>query len=498
MCDWVTATASEQLSALHAGKISSVELVSKTIERSQSVDPVVNPIALELYEPALEAARKADQHFVDGTAGALCGLPVSVKDSQWLANYPCMNGSLSLSEFIPEQTCQAIERLQNAGAVIFAKTTCPEYSLSGTTNSLAYGATLNPWDLTRTPGGSSGGAAAAIAAGLGSLSLGGDGGGSIRIPSAFCGIVGFKPSFGVVPRSPGFSTWESLVAYGPMCRSVADARLMFEVMANPQSSPVPSGETRLSGLKIMVSEDLGFAPVDQDIRQLFRKLVADIEHVFPGLQHGNPGLKSSVKTWATLATSDMWQKKGDNSSNSYADSEGMGYYAKGFIEFGRRIKQEDIVRANRKAASVGNLYRDWLNRHDAQILITPTLGSEAFSNDLVAPAFIGGHAITYPWLDWAGLLYDANLAGFPACSIPMGVGDEGLPVGLQIQGLPGTDQLVLDVAEQLERIISWQHKIAPDFAGDIHMPATLKSDRHAHLQEHVTDSVPSLSESAAP
>ena len=463
MTDWVTATAIEQLTALKSGKISSVELLSKTIERSQRISPVINPLALELYEFAMDAAYQADRQLTSGTGGSLCGLPITVKDSQWLANYPCLNGSLSLADFIPEQTCQAIERLQQAGAVIFAKTTCPEYSLSGTTSSVAYGATLNPWDVTRTPGGSSGGAAAAIAAGLGSLSLGGDGGGSIRIPAAFCGIVGFKPSFGLVPRSPGFSTWESLVAYGPMCRSVADARLMFDVMADERDDVLAYQGKSVIGSQIMVSEDLGFAPVDDDVRELFRKTMNIIEKELPGLQYANPGLRSSVKTWATLATTDMWQHKGDVNGDGYVAPENMGDYAKGFIDFGRRIKADDIAKAERKAAYMAKVYSDWFAVNNASILITPTLGCEAFHNTLLSPQMISDTPITFPWLDWAGFLYDANLAGFPACSIPMGVGDDGMPIGLQIQGLPGSDYLVLEVAEQLERIIAWQYPVAPGF-----------------------------------
>jgi Asp-tRNA(Asn)/Glu-tRNA(Gln) amidotransferase A subunit family amidase len=155
----------------------------------------------------------------------ICGLPITIKDSQFLAGYPCANGSQLLSDFVPTETCRAIELLEQEGAIIFAKTTCPEFSLTGVTHSELYGLTSNPWNVERTSGGSSGGAGVAVASGMGAFSLGGDGGGSIRIPAGFCGIVGFKPSFGAVPREPCFPSWQSIVSYGPMTRSVADARL---------------------------------------------------------------------------------------------------------------------------------------------------------------------------------------------------------------------------------------------------------------------------------
>ena len=213
---WIHKPAIEQRIALDHGEISSLELLEETIAHTEQLIPFINPIALKLYDRARKAAMEADKNRSRTKVGPLSGLPITIKDSQWLAGVPCANGSVTLKDFIPQQTSQAVERLENAGAIIFAKTTCPEFSLSGITESELYGRTSNPWDLTRTPGGSSGGAAVSVAAGIGCLSLGGDGGGSIRIPAAFCGVTGFKPTHGVVPRSPGFSTWESLVAYGPL------------------------------------------------------------------------------------------------------------------------------------------------------------------------------------------------------------------------------------------------------------------------------------------
>ena len=173
----------------------------------------------------------ADAALAAGTGGPLCGIPLTIKDSHYLAGVTAAAGSRSLQHFVPTETSAAVERLEAAGAVIFAKTTTPEFCYFGITDSPVNGRTNNPWDLERTPGGSSGGAGAAVAAGLGPLALGGDGGGSIRIPAAFCGVVGFKPTFGLVPREPCAVGWKTLVSYGPLARTVDDARLMLRALA---------------------------------------------------------------------------------------------------------------------------------------------------------------------------------------------------------------------------------------------------------------------------
>lgn len=469
MQNWLECGAVELGEALRRREISAVELLELNFDQARRVGPSINPLAVLLEEQACRDAELADQALKAGKPGALCGLPVTVKDSQWLAGVPCANGSLSLRDFVPDQTCEAIARLRAAGAVVFAKTTCPEFCVSGTNSSEIYGSTVNPWNPSRTPGGSSGGAAAALASGVGSLALGSDGGGSIRIPSAFCGLVGFKPSHNVVPRSPGFSTWESLVAYGPMARSVADARLMFDVLAG-DSIQLHKMESRDNPDRpILFSETLGFAPVDNDVQRCFRQTMERFSEAGIRIKPDDPGLTSSVVTWATLATHDMWSYKRPvtNGRSDAVDAanqlayDDFGHYAREFIRFGSQFSDTEVADAQAHVRVVHDAYLNMFRRNRATILVTPTLGCEAFSLDSIHPAQIGDTDITMPWLDWAGFLYDANLAGMPACSIPMGVGDEGLPLGLQIIGLPGNDREVLSVAGQLESIIGWSYGLAP-------------------------------------
>jgi Asp-tRNA(Asn)/Glu-tRNA(Gln) amidotransferase A subunit family amidase len=343
-------TAADLQAALRGRELSAVEVLEAVIERSEAVNPKINALALPLFDRARDAATRADHALARGEDGPLCGIPVTIKDSQWLAGFPCKNGSKTLEDFVPRETCAAVARLEDAGAVVFAKTTCPEFSYLGVTFSEVYGTTANPWDLTRTPGGSSGGAAAVVAAGLGPLSLGGDGGGSIRIPAAFCGLVGFKPSFGVVPREPCFPTWKTLVSYGPMARSVADARLMFEEIAGFHSHDRHSthahddedGSVVLRGLRLVASEDLGFAPIDEDVRAAYGQLLENLESAGVELIFDDPGLRSSAKTWATTAFADAWVSDREELEHR---GEILGQSTRASLEFGAK---RPAVRTDRR------------------------------------------------------------------------------------------------------------------------------------------------------
>ena len=345
--------------------------------------------------------------------------------------------------------------------MIFAKTAVPEFCYSGICESPVHGRTSNPWALDRTPGGSSGGAGAAVAAGLGPLSLGGDGGGSIRIPAAFCGIVGFKPTFGAVPRVPCAEAWRTLVAVGPMARTVADVRLMLGTVAG--ADPRDELSQDIAGLdepapepgliRAIVSEDLGFAAVDDDVRRVFRRAVAALEAAGLILVDDRPGLHSSVRTWATIAAAEARREE----DRAYLEHRAqLTDRAAHFLEFGGRITAEEYEAAQADRVRIGAAYAAMFERTGATVLITPTLGCEAFGHGTTHPAVIGDEAISPLWMDWAPFLYDANLGGFPALSLPIGTGDDGLPIGLQVQALPGRDGALLAVAETLERIVGWR------------------------------------------
>src|SRR5688572_15434076 len=221
-------SAMELGAALRRRDLSATDALDAVLRRADEIAGTVNPFSIRLDERARRAAREADGALARGEGGPLGGIPVTTKDSHWMAGVASTSGSRSRRGFVPTETVGAIARLEAAGAVVFGRTTVPEFCYFGTTESELFGRTANPWRLDRTAGGSSGGAAAAVAAGCGPLSLGGDGGGSIRIPAAFCGIVGFKPTFGLVPHEPSAAGWKTLVTLGPLARSVADARLMLQ------------------------------------------------------------------------------------------------------------------------------------------------------------------------------------------------------------------------------------------------------------------------------
>ena len=233
---------------IRSGRRTSVDVVTSALQRIQESQSILNAFTIVLEESALTSAAAADRAVHDGgPLPPLLGVPVSVKDHIWMAGEPATNGSLALRDFIPGEDAVPVARLRAAGAVIVGKTNNPEFCYRGFTDNLVHGLTRNPWNLQRTPGGSSGGAGASVAAGLTSLALGTDGGGSIRIPASFCGVVGHKPTFGLVPKEPGFKGWKTLSVDGPITRSVRDAALMLSVIAGPSAADdmsYPGGPSR--------------------------------------------------------------------------------------------------------------------------------------------------------------------------------------------------------------------------------------------------------------
>jgi Asp-tRNA(Asn)/Glu-tRNA(Gln) amidotransferase A subunit family amidase len=385
---------------------------------------------------------------------------VTVKESHWVEGVESPSGSLSRVGFVPGESCGAVDRLEAEGAVLYATTAVPEFCYFGITESELRGRTSNPWNLDRTPGGSSGGAGAQVAAGAGPLALGGDGGGSIRIPSAFCGMVGYKPTFGLVPHEPSTPGWKTLVSLGPMARSVADARLMLGAMSGHHPLDRHSLEVDLdaspiepTALRVAVSEDLGFAPLDDDVRQGFRAAVAALADAGVEIVRDDPGLPhSSVQTWGTIATAEARRSEAYELEHERAQ---LSSAAVEFLLFGDAVTIERYIQAQFVREEIFRAYADLFARTGAVALLTPTLGCEAFGHGRRHPQTIGDVPIEMPWIDWASFLYDANLAGLPACALPIGLGDEGLPVSVQVLGPRASDGVVLAAAETIESILGW-------------------------------------------
>ena len=453
--------ADELAASLRRRELSSVELLEQVLARCDSLEQEINPFALRLDERARAAAIAADAVLARGEGGPLCGVPLTIKDSQWLAGYPAAVGSKALREFVPEATCAAVERLDAAGAVVFAKTATPEFCYVGVTDSPLCGPTRNPWNLDRVAGGSSGGAAAAVSAGLGPLALGGDGGGSIRIPAAFCGVVGFKPTFGVVPREPCGMGWKTIVSYGPLSRSVGDARTMLEAVSGLDArdrSSVPFDRAAfderlasLRGVRLVASADLGHAALDHDARVAFEELLAVLRAEGVKIIDDHPGLPPSVETWTAVAYSDSAVADGDL-LRDHRDE--LGETAIAVLEFGQSFTAEQVVAAQHRRELIHAAYAQMFARTGATALLTPALGCEAFPQGRLWPERIGDRAIELPFVDWAPFLPDANLAGLPACALPLGLGDSGLPLALQLLGPRFSDGHLLAIAEAVESLLS--------------------------------------------
>src|SRR4051794_629105 len=309
--------------AIRAGRQTAQAVTSSALAAIREAQPTINAFTVVLQDEAMAAARAADARVARGESAPLLGVPVSVKDHIWMTGAPATNGSVALRDFVPAQDCVAVTRLRAAGAIIVGKTNNPEFCYRGVTDNLVYGLTRNPRDPGRTPGGSSGGAGASVAAGLTHLAVGTDGGGSIRIPAAFCGVVGHKPTFGLVPKEPGFKGWKSLSVQGPITRSVRDAALLLSVLcgvstADDTTAPVPVGDLLsaaeppddLRGLRVAYSADFGMFPVDRDVRAAFGAAVRVFDDLGCELVEAAPDTPHPTALWNTLALAEGYASEG--------------------------------------------------------------------------------------------------------------------------------------------------------------------------------------------
>jgi Asp-tRNA(Asn)/Glu-tRNA(Gln) amidotransferase A subunit family amidase len=429
---WATAD------AVAAGSLTAVEAVSLALQAIRTLDGPINAFTVVREDEALSAAAEVDRGV---RRGPLAGVPISVKDHVWLAGWPSTNGSRSLQGFVPDEDCVGVERLVAAGAIVVGKTNNPEFCYRGTTFNEVYGVTRNPRDLSRTTGGSSGGAAASVAAGMVPVAVGTDGGGSIRIPSAFCGVYGIKPTFGLVPKLPGFRGWPTLSVTGPIAASVRDLALALSVMGGPSprdplSYPSPGGdllaavgEPSWSGLRVAASEDLGFAAVDPDVRASFRAAVEAIRGSGVQVTDAHPEPIDPGPLWDAIALPEGYASEGPLLDRS---PDLVGPDATAIIRAGAAATARDYLDAQEARAALTRAWAEFFTQYD--VLLTPTMPVTAFSADRLAPETVDGQPVPETFDAWCALALPANLAGLPAVSVPCGPGRDGLPVGLQLIG----------------------------------------------------------------
>lgn len=456
--------------AVRAGEVTSEQLVTESLARIDQIDPQVNAFTLVLRERALDQARALDDQLArlapdgaDPTALPLLGVPISVKDHIWLAGTAATNGSVALEHFVPECDARSVARLRAAGAIVVGKTNNPEFCYRGYTDNDLWGLTRNPWALDRTPGGSSGGAGASIAYGATPIALGTDGGGSIRIPAAFCGVVGHKPTFGLVPARPGFRGWPTLSVHGPITRTVRDAALALSVLAGPAVEdfltwPVDVGNlseavsrpVNWSSLRVAVSEDLGWAAVEPAVRGAFRAAVDRLVGEGAQVVETAPRTSYPVELWNDIALAEGFASEGPL-LEEWGDRLAAG--TREIVEAGRGTAAEQYLDAQERRAGFARIWAEFFEAYD--VLLAPSTPVPAFGVDVASPASVDGTPVDPFFDDWCVLALPANLTGQPSCAVPTGFDEAGLPVGLQVVGPRWSDARVLAVAAQYERLAPW-------------------------------------------
>ena len=457
----------EMAEAIKTKKLSPVEIMDAVLSRIEHLNPRVNAYCTLLAENAREQAREAENAVMKGRKlGPLHGIPFSIKDLTFTRGVRTTFGSRIYENFVPDQDAIVVERLKAAGAIMLGKTNTPEFGFQGVTDNLLFGPTRNPWNLGRHAGGSSGGAAAAVAAGMSPLAQGSDGGGSIRIPSSFCGVFGIKPSFGRVPCGPGFPDWQTLTHYGPITRTVRDAALAMEVMAGRDDRyrwSLPETDLRylsalggdLKGLKVAWSPDLGYAVIDPEVLEATSAAVATFETLGCTVEAANPEARNPGRTFAAIWAVTYASRYLDK-LEKWRDQ--MNPLLVELIERGKDVSAMDYARVAIGREEYCEQIQTFFEKYD--LLLTPTTAVPAFELDKFEVTEIAGVKGS-PVLDWTPATYPFNLTGQPAASVPCGWTDEGLPVGLQIVGRRFDDVTVLRAAAAFEEASPWAGKLPP-------------------------------------
>jgi aspartyl-tRNA(Asn)/glutamyl-tRNA(Gln) amidotransferase subunit A len=457
------ASAADLAALIRRRALSPVELTRAVLDRIERVNPRLGAYVRTDPEGALAQARRAERAVMGGEPlGALHGVPVSIKDNLWAAGERATFGSRLFADFVAPEDAPAVARLREAGAILVGRTNLPEFAWRGSTDSPLFGETRNPWDLTRTPGGSTGGGAAAVAAGLGPLALGSDGAGSIRIPASFCGLVGLKPTFGRVPMYPAAGGHELTAHVSPLARSVRDVALMLGTIArhdrrDPLALPddgadyLAACDGALDGrLRVAWSPDLGFAPVERETREICAAAAEALAGAGVAVEEASPDLGDPG---AILATLYGGAQAGAHARRPPEQKARMDRELVAYAEAASGLTVVDYLAAVSARQAMVDTLRRFFERYD--LLLTPTLCLPAFPLGLVGPRAVAGREVTH--LGWT-LCYPFNYSGQPAVSVPAGRTSTGLPVGLQIVGRRLEDALVLRAAATLELVRPWSSR----------------------------------------
>jgi amidase len=451
-------SARELVRAIGARELSATEVVRAHLAQIERVNPSVNAIVTLLAEQALASARAADERSAAGLpVGPLHGIPMAHKDTHETAGVRTTFGSPLLAENVPDRDELVIERLRAAGVITLGKTNVPEFAAGSHTFNTVFGATRNPYDPGRSAGGSSGGAAAALACGMHPLADGSDMGGSLRNPASFCNVVGLRPSPGRVPSWPAPDGFGTIGVQGPMARSVADVALLLSVLAGPDPrSPIALGDPGASfaelppremrGLRVAWTPDLGGAvPVQREVRDVVESAVRVFEDLGAVVRPDCPDLTDAEEVFRTLRAAHFAAGFGPLLDEHRALIKPSLVWN---IEAGLALSAQDIVRAQLRHTELFHRVREFFGRYD--VLVAPVSQVVPFDIELEYPGEIEGERM-HSYLDWMRSAYLISVTGCPALSVPAGFTPGGLPVGVQIVGPHRAELAVLQVGHAFEQ-----------------------------------------------
>jgi amidase len=434
---------------------SPLEAVDACLERIDAVDGVLNAYVTLDREGAREAARRAGDTPV---AGPLHGVPVGIKDLTETAGMRTTYGSTIYADNVPDVDALLVERLRDAGAIILGKTNTPEFGAGANTFNAVFGATRNPWDPALTCGGSSGGSAVALAAGMSPLCEGSDLGGSLRTPASFCGVVGFRTTAGLVPSWPDGLPWDGLAVTGPMSRTVADCALMLSVIAGPDDRAPLSydvdtsaftaavREPSVAGWRVAFTPDLdGLLPVDAEVAEICEQAVRTLATLGARTEHASPDFRD-VRTIVRATRGLSMVVHHDDHYRDHADALQAGL--RGNIELGLSLTSPQIADGLRRRTALWEQVRGFMA--DRELLCLPTAPVVPFAVEQPYPTEIAGRRME-DYTEWLSLTYAITVTGLPVISLPVGFTAAGLPVGMQIVGRRRREVDVLRAAAALER-----------------------------------------------
>ncbi|HEY4043638.1 MAG TPA: amidase family protein [Rhodopila sp.] len=467
-------------------QLSASELLESCIDRIEAVDHAVNAMVARDFDRARDAAKAADAAVMRGEAlSPLHGLPVGIKDLEPTQGLRTTFGSPLFKNNIPDADGRLVAAIRASGAIVLGKTNTPEFGAGANTRNAVYGVTGNPFDPAKSCAGSSGGSAVALATGMVPICQGSDTGGSLRNPAAFCGIVGFRPTPGLVPTERRLHGWSGLSVVGPMGRSVADTALLLSGMigddaCDPLATTVlgqtvrragdfyPPQPIDLSRLRVALTPDFGFAPTEQHIASVFAEKTGLFRHVFARAENAAPDCSGTDEAFEVLRALGFLA----GHLEKVRDTPDMvGPNVRTNVAQGLRYTAEDVARAFSLQTTLYHRWQSFFGQYD--IILTPAITVSPRPWRELYPAAIDGKP-TRTYFHWLAMAYAVTIVGHPALSLPVGLDRNGMPFGLQIVGPRGGDALVLRVAAALETLLAADARTArprPDLAALQQAPA---------------------------